>query len=162
MTCRLQRLGSTPIWTNPNWTIPNWTTPIWTNVIWTEGSFGLTPNGLTPFGLTTIGLTPFGLPPFGLTPFGLIPIGRLADNFPPANFPARELVWGGEVVRSGTCPGGSCQVWNLSRGKLSGIHIRKCTFLIRNVPPTLRPKCAQKPSNGHTFPKCWQNISNAN
>ena len=28
--------------------------------------------------------------------------------------------------------------------------------------PTLRPKGAQKPSNLHTFPKCWQFISNTN
>ena len=57
---------------------------------------------------------------------------RLADKFPPDNFP----------------PGGTCPKWNLSGGKLSGIHMYKKMYIPdQTYSPTLRPKGAQKPSN---------------
>ena len=83
-----------------------------------------------------------------------------------------ELVRG-KVVRRGTCPGGSCPGGTCPQGHLSGgnllaVYIQyKYTYKKMYIPdqtysPTLRPKGAQKPSNLHTFPKCWQFISNTN
>ena len=40
------------------------------------------------------------------------------------------------------------------------IHYKYIYFKI--IPPILRPKGEQKPSNWHMSPKCWQNISNIN
>ena len=49
----------------------------------------------------------------------------------------------GQLPRRGTCP-----KWNLSGGKLSGIHIRKCTFLTRHIPqPCARRAHRNPPTN---------------
>ena len=42
------------------------------------------------------------------------------------------------------------------------LSITNIYIYIKIIPPILRPKGEQKPSNWHMSPKCWQNISNIN